>query len=117
MKLIDVDTLDDYLGKWADDFYENPENSDADFMDGYCMTLNRIHSGAVPEVGAIPIEWINHYMDTELTKGTLFYSCMREFMRDWKTEQEKADKKKSHFPKGFFSKERPLAKGEDDETD
>lgn len=27
------------------------------------------------------------------------------------------DKKKSYFPKGFFSKERPLAKGEDDETD
>ena len=58
MKLIDADTLDDYLGKWADDFYENPENSDADFMDGYCMTMNRIQSSAVPTVDAIPVEWI-----------------------------------------------------------
>lgn len=40
-------------------------------------------------VDAIPIEWINHYMDTRLTKGTLFYSCMSEFMRDWQKEQEK----------------------------
>ena len=40
-------------------------------------------------VDAVPIEWINHYMDTELTKGSLFYSCMSEFMRDWKKEQEK----------------------------
>ena len=32
-------------------------------------------------------------------------------------EQEKADKNKSYFPKGFFSKERPLAKGEEDEID
>ena len=44
-----------------------------------------------PPVDAIPIEWINHYMDTELTKGSLFYSCMSEFMRDWKKEQEKAN--------------------------
>ncbi len=34
-----------------------------------------------------------------------------------KEEQEKVDKKKSYFPKGFFSKERPLANGKEDETD
>lgn len=61
-RLINVDTLDNYLGKWADNFYDNPENSDADFMDGYCMTLNRIYSGAVPVVDAEPIRhgrWID----------------------------------------------------------
>lgn len=46
-----------------------------------------------PTVDAIPIEWINHYMDTRLTKGTLFYSCMSEFMRDWQKEQEKQNEK------------------------
>lgn len=46
-----------------------------------------------PTVEAIPIEWINHYMDTRLTKGTLFYSCMSEFMRDWQKEQEKQNEK------------------------
>ena len=46
---------------------------------------------SAPVVEAVPIEWINHYMDTELTKGSLFYSCMSEFMRDWKKEQGKAE--------------------------
>ena len=89
MKLIDVDTLDDYLGKWADDFYENPENSDADFMDGYCMTLNRIHSGAFPEVDAIPFKWtpcserlpeeVGTYLVTVNFHGRI-YVCMDNFL-------------------------------------
>ncbi len=48
----------------------------------------------VPTVDAIPIEWINNYMDNRLTKGSLFYSCMSEFMRDWKKEQEETNGRK-----------------------
>lgn len=44
-----------------------------------------------PVVEAVPIEWINHYMDTELTKGSIFYNCMSEFMRDWQKGQEKTN--------------------------
>lgn len=46
---------------------------------------------SLQSVEAIPIEWINHYMDTNLTKVSLFYSCMSEFVRDWKKEQEKTN--------------------------
>ena len=90
MRLIDVDTLDDYLGKWADDFYENPENSDADFMDGYCMTLNRIHSGAVPEVDAVPIEWLRSKYPLHGVYGTEDYFRKAHFIHrlieEWETE-------------------------------
>lgn len=90
MRLIDADgciksieeqarckTCDNYHGLkcstcWCDDAVSSID----DYADGHT-------------VDAVPIDWINHYMDTELTKGSLFYSCMSEFMRDWKKEQEK----------------------------
>lgn len=93
MRLIDADTLDDYLGKWADDFYENPENSDADFMDGYCMTMNRIYSGAVPTVDAIPVNWLTNLAKEYEESDNQFFrmdSCVIEdLIKRWKAEQEK----------------------------
>lgn len=106
MKLINADTLDDYLGKWADDFYENPENSDADFMDGYCMTMNRIQSSAVPTVDAVPVSYIQQRIDrlkilaeyeAEANGGyvgkvhTEVYA-LRALINYWKAEQSAKDK-------------------------
>lgn len=89
MRLINVDTLDNYLGKWADDFYENPENSDADFMDGYCMTMNHIQSSAVPTVDAIPIEWIEKYVESKTALLGDSELWMKWMIDDWQKEQEK----------------------------
>lgn len=77
-RLIDADEMLKRLESWNTD----------DVMDKalYNFTLNRIIEQ--PTVETIPIEWINHYMDTNLTKVSLFYSCMSEFVRDWQKEQE-----------------------------
>lgn len=79
MRLIDADEMLKRRESWNTD----------DVMDKalYNFTLNRIIEQT--KVDAIPIEWINHYMDTNLTKVSLFYSCMSEFVRDWQKEQEK----------------------------
>lgn len=73
MKLIDADELKKKK-KHSTEFAENIVSvSEIDWQ---------------PTVDAIPVEWINHYMDTNLTKVSLFYSCMSEFVRDWQKEQE-----------------------------
>ena len=62
-----------------------------------------------PTVDAIQIDWIKEYIRTHPASTDIYFKWMID---EWKEEQ-----KKSYFPKGFFSKERPLAKGEEDETD
>lgn len=81
MRLIDSDTIDDYLGEWAEEFYKKAENADADFMDGYCMTLNKIPSIMVPTVDAIPVEWIKEWRD-EIVEHPLYTEKERFLITD-----------------------------------
>ena len=92
MELIDIDKLKQYI----DDCKCCEKCDEKSFMcNQYCELPDCVTPqwervlNEQPTVESIPIDWINHYMDTELTKGSLFYSCMSEFMRDWKKEQEK----------------------------
>ena len=79
----------------------------------------------VPVVDAIPISFIQKRIsylqeiadyEFEASGGYTGEAStqlieLRRLILGW-SMREKADNKKSYFPKGFFSKERPLAKGE-----
>ena len=89
MRLIDTDTIDDYLGEWAEEFYKKAENADADFMDGYCMTINRIQSSKVATVDAIPISFINQLIELSRKVGADHHAeSLEVLLSDWVERKE-----------------------------
>jgi hypothetical protein len=114
MRLIDADALIDDIRK----------NSESYFADDFA----HIWVDKQTPVEAQPVrhgKW-RHYerILTCSECGTMFYDDIMEYCGDAVPRHcpecganMDADKKKSYFPKGFFSKERPLANGKEDETD
>lgn len=44
-----------------------------------------------PTVDAVPVEWIKHYMEQELTEGSIFHRFMAKVLKDWEEENDKND--------------------------
>ena len=129
MKIVDLDEVIDAIENT--DWYHLFNGKLSEGAEGEESALYRAEDvykaiKGVQHAEAIPIEFIQkrisilHEMaeyDFEETDGYIRESSVAEeelenLLTDWQTEQEK-----SYFPKGFFSKERPLAKGEEYGTD
>ena len=129
-RLIDGDALEKAIYEWMPKDQEKWMDSDIPPIENLVVSI-MMTIQEQPTVDTVPIEWINQRVKSlkiqlinadEDDVDLIWHlrdeiQTLTELIDYWKAEQEKADNKKSYFPKGFFSKERPIAKGEEDETD